>query len=144
MLCGNDPAFPRALDARGEVFVGDVHKDQRIHLNDPHPSMPSAKTAHGRLPNRLQAHAPAVWVDQWAQRQPAEAWRTVTVRDGTKGALWVEFPHRRVWLWDGEEPQARPWHWIVRREIDAPTELKYSLGNAPADTPAPRLAFMRG
>ena len=45
-----------------------MHKIQRIHLDDPHPSMPSAKTAHGRLPNRLQAHASAVRVDQWAQR----------------------------------------------------------------------------
>ncbi|MCB1821243.1 MAG: hypothetical protein KDI73_06635 [Candidatus Competibacteraceae bacterium] len=72
--------------------------------------MPSAKTAHGRLPNRLQAHASAVRVDQWAQRQPAEAWRTVTVRDDTKGALWVEFPHRRVWLWKAKSP--RPAHGI--------------------------------
>ena len=30
------------------------------------------------------------------------------------------------------------------REIDDPTEIKYSLSNAPADTPAPRLAFMPG
>ena len=45
---------------------------------------------------------------------------------------------------ESEEPQARPWHLIVRRKIDAPTEIKYSLGNAPADTPAPRLAFMQG
>jgi len=33
---------------------------------------------------------------------------------------------------------------IVRREIDDPTEIKYSLSNAAADTPAPRLAFMQG
>lgn len=141
---GSDPAFLRALEDRGEVFVGDVHKDQRIYLEDPRPLVPPAQTAHGRPPTRLQAQTPAVRVDHWAQQQPATAWQAVTLRDGTKGPLRVEILHRRVWLWDGEEAQARPWHLLVRREIDDPTEIKYSLSNAAADTPAPRLAFMQG
>jgi SRSO17 transposase len=141
---GSDPAFLRALEDRGEVFVGDVHKDQRIYLEDPQPIIPSAKTAHGRPPTRLQAQTPPVRVDLWAQQQPATAWQPATLRQGTKGPLRVEVLHRRVWLWDGQEPQARPWHLIVRREIDDPTELKYSLSNAPEDTPLPRLAFMQG
>lgn len=141
---GSDPAFLRALDAHGEVFVGDVHKDQRIYLEDPRPGVPPAQRGHGRPPTRLQAQTPAVRVDRWTQQQPATAWQAVTLRDGTKGPLRVAVLQRRVWLWDGEEPQARPWHLIVRREIDAPTELKYSLSNAPTDTPVPRLAFMQG
>ena len=40
--------------------------------------------------------------------------------------------------WRGEEPQARQWHVIVRREVDTPTEIKYSLSNAAADTTAYR------
>ncbi len=43
---GSDPAFLRALEDRGEVFVGDVHKDQRIYLEDPRPLVPPAKTVH--------------------------------------------------------------------------------------------------
>ena len=121
---GSDPAFLRALDDRGEVFVGDVHKDQRIYLEDPRPLVPPAKTVHGRPPTRLQAQTPAVRVDRWAQQQPATAWQSVTLRQGTKGPLRVEVLHHRVWLWDGEEAQARPWHLIVRREIDDPTEIK--------------------
>lgn len=141
---GSDPAFLRALDDAGEVFVGDVHQDQRIYLEDPRPVVPPAQTAHGRPTIRLQAQTPAVRVDRWAQQQPATAWPSVTLREGTKGPLRVEVLHRRVWLRDGQEAQARPWHLIVRREIDDPTEIKYSLSNAPADTPAPRLAFMQG
>jgi hypothetical protein len=49
-----------------------------------------------------------------------------------------------VWLWDGQEAQARQWHLIVRREVATPDEIKYSLSNAPAATPIPRLAFMQG
>lgn len=141
---GSDPAFLRALDAAGEVFVGDVHRDQRIYLDDPRPLVPPAQTVRGRPPTRLQAQTPAVRVDHWTQQQPATAWQPVTLRDGAKGPLRVEILHQRVWLWDGEEAQAQPWHLLVRREIDAPTEIKYSLSNAAADTPAPRLAFMQG
>ena len=141
---GSDPGFLRALDDRGEVFVGDVHKDQRIYLEDPRPLVPPAQTVHGRPPTRLQAQTPAVRVDLWTQQQPATAWPSVTLREGTKGPVRVEILHRRVWLWDGQEPQARQWHLIVRRESDDPTEIKYSLSNAAADTPAPRLAFMQG
>ena len=52
---GSDPAFLRALEDRGEVFVGDVHQDQRIDLDDPQAVVPPAQTAHGRPPTRLQA-----------------------------------------------------------------------------------------
>ncbi len=83
-------------------------------------------------------------VDDWTRQQPITAWQSVTLRDGTKGPLRVDILHQRVWLWDGEEAQAQLWHLIVRREIDDPTEIKYSLSNAAADTPAPRLAFMQG
>ncbi len=141
---GNDPAFPRALDVRGEIFVGDAHQDQRIYLEDPQPILPPAQTARSRSPTCLQAQTPAVRADHWARRQPATAWQPVTVREGTKGPLRVDIPHRRVWLWDGEEAQPRPWHLIVRREIDDPTEIQYSLSNAPADTPVPRLVNRPG
>jgi hypothetical protein len=49
-----------------------------------------------------------------------------------------------VWLWDGEESSAHCWHLIVRREIGAPREIKYSLSNAPEATPTARLAFQQG
>ena len=51
--------------------------------------------------------------------------------------------HQRVWLWDKKEADAHEWHLIVRREIDAPQEIKYTLSNAPAETPATRLAEMQ-
>lgn len=143
-LYGSDPAFLRTLDDHGEIFVGDVHKDQRIYLDDPQPTVPPPATPRGRPPTRRQAQTPAVRVDRWVHQQSAEAWQRLSLRDSTKGALPVDILHRRVWLWDGEEPQARQWHLIVRREVDTPTEIKYSLSNAPAATPTPRLAFMQG
>ena len=141
---GSDPAFLRALDDQGETFMGDVYKDQRLYLEDPQPWVPPPATPHGRSPTRRQAQTPAMRVDQWVQQQPADAWQRVHLRDSTKGRLDVDILHRRVWLWEGDEPQARQWHLLVCREVDTQTEIKYSLSNGPVDTPAPRLAFMQG
>ena len=77
---GNDPAFLRALEDQGEIFVGDAHKDQRIYLEDPQPIIPPAKAPRGRPPTALQAQAPALRVDRWVQQQPATAWQPVTLR----------------------------------------------------------------
>ena len=75
---GSDPALLRALDDDRELFVGDVHKDQRIYLEDPQPVVPPPVTTRGRPPTVLQAQTPALRVDHWAQQQPAGAWQPVT------------------------------------------------------------------
>jgi SRSO17 transposase len=144
-LYGKDPALLRALDGDGECFVADVHKDQRIYLEDPHPQIPPGRgRGRGRRLTRAVAQTPDRRVDQWVAQQPERAWTRVTLRDSTKGTLQVEMLHRRVWLWDGEEAAAHQWHLIVRREIGARHDIKYSLSNAPADIPTARLAQMQG
>ena len=39
---------------------------------------------------------------------------------------------------------ARCWHLVIRREVGSPKTIKYSLSNAPADTPKLQLAQMQG
>ncbi|RMH32657.1 MAG: hypothetical protein D6694_15890 [Gammaproteobacteria bacterium] len=56
----------------------------------------------------------------------------------------MEVLHRRVWVWDGREPEAHCWHLIVRRSVRNPGEIKYSLSNAPEQTSVRRLAYMQG
>ena len=51
---------------------------------------------------------------------------------------------RRVWVWDGEEAAARCWHLVVRREVGSPKTIKYSLCNAPAETPLLQLGQVQG
>ncbi len=138
---GKEPWLLRALDADGETFVADVHKDQRIYLTNPSPYIDKAAD---RGPARSHAQAEPVQVKDWIAQQPEHAWRTVTLRDSTRGKLQVEILHRQVWLWDGKEEIAHCWHLIVRREPGAPDAIKYSLSNAPEETPIPRLAFMQG
>jgi SRSO17 transposase len=46
-LYGSDPFFLRFLDDIGETFVADVHKDQRVYLDDPTPYIPEPKPIYG-------------------------------------------------------------------------------------------------
>lgn len=141
---GENPPFLRMLDEMGETFMGDVHSDQRVYLENPNPTVPKRKSKRGKTPTKRKAQELPIRVDELAEHQPATAWQRVKLRDSTKGVLFADILHRRVWLWDGEEKQAHCWHLIVRREVNAPKEIKYSLSNAPADTPLSRLAFMQG
>lgn len=141
---GKEPAFLRALDAAGQTFLGDVHKNQLIYLSNPEPKIPEPKKRQGRGPSRPRAQCNPLQVDQWAKQQPAKAWKRFTLRDSTRGKLKVDCLHRRVWLWDTKEPNPHCWHLVVRREVGAPEKIKYSLSNAPSHTPTKRLAVMQG
>ena len=139
---GNDPWFLRALEDDGETFMVDVHKDQMIWVDDPRPFLP-AKRGNSTQPVNLQPCSTSIKIENWAEQQPATAWKKVTIRESTKGTLNAEILHGRVWLWDGKENIARLWHLVVRREVGSPKTIKYSLSNAPAKTPVDRLAFMQ-
>ena len=141
---GKEPAFLRALDEANEVFVADVHRDQRIWTQDPGLHVPAPAPGRGRPSKKRQAAVAPVTVEAFAKGLPAQAWIRCVLRDSTRGPLQVDIAHRRVWVWDGEEAQARCWHLVVRREVRSAKTIKYSLSNAPADTPTHSLARMQG
>ena len=140
---GSNPQFLRSLDDNAETFMADVHKDQRIYIENPRPAVPEAKSNKGKRPSRLKAQKQDIRVDKWVKQQPATAWKRVKVRKTTKGQLIVDILDKEVWLWDGKEAEARKWHLVVRREVKSPKEIKYSLSNAPGNTSTRRLAYMQ-
>jgi SRSO17 transposase len=141
---GKEPAFLRALDDMKEVFVADVHRDQRIWTEDPGLYIPEAKPGRGRPSTKQQAAATPVTAESLAEGFRPEDWTREVLRDSTRGQLQVDIAHRRVWAWDGEEARPRCWHLIVRREVRSPKTIKYSLCNAPFDKPRLQLARMQG
>lgn len=144
-LYGNDPSFLRNLeDITHEVFVADVHKDQRVYLEDPKPIIPERTSLRGKQPTKIKAQCDPIRVDEWTKQQKEEAWQKIILRDSTKGEVVVNVLHKRVWLWDNIEEKARCWYLIVRREIDSPETIKYTLSNAPEGTHIQQLAFMQG
>lgn len=140
---GKEPAFLRRLEDQGEIFVAEVHKSQQIYLSDPEPFLPAKRSPRGSKPTRLEARSQSQRVDEWLTSQPAECWRSVTARPGTKGDVRVEALQTRVWLWDGNEPKARLWHLVVTREVDSTKTIKFTVSNAPAETPLERLVQMQ-
>lgn len=132
---GMVPSFLRNLADGGETFVVDVHRDQRIYLEDPRPRVP----ATGRH-RRAVAQVEPERVDAWAAQQPLSAWKSTWIRHTTKGELHLEVLHREVWLWDGKEATARYWRVIATRVPGEPETLKFSLSNAALEIPASRLA----
>ena len=146
---GKEPAFLRALDNMNEVFVADVHRDQRIWTEPPVLAVPPP--GRGRPAQKRQATVVPVTVESLVKGLGAGErarergdWMRCELRDSTRGALRVDIAHRRVWVWDGEEDAPRCWHLVVRREIKSEKTIKYSLSNAPAETPVLRLAQMQG
>ncbi len=120
----------------------DVHKDQHLYLENPEPVVPERRSNKGPEPKKLKAQTEPIRVDKWLEQQPEEDWHRTFVRDTTKGKLLVDVLHKLVWLWDGEEPEANCWHLVVRREVEG-HKVKFSLSNAPENTPLERLIFMQ-
>jgi SRSO17 transposase len=140
---GKEPDFLTALDNDSEIFMADVHEDQRIYLEDPAPFLPERKSK-GRTPTKLVAAIKSIRVDNWAASQPKASWQRIAFRESTKGRVRADFLTLRVWTWNKSETKSRLRHLIVRREIRSKEEIKYSLSNAPADVSIDRLAFMQG
>ena len=140
---GSNPEFLRVLSDSNETFMADVHKNQHVYLEDPQPIVPKAISKRGRKPTKLKAQTASIRVDKLVEEQPGDAWKRIKVRETTKGKLIVDILHKTVWLWDEKEKNARRWHLIVRREVDSPNEIKYSVSNAAPETSMKRLAFMQ-
>jgi SRSO17 transposase len=120
-------AFLLPLDDAGLRFMVDVHCNHLVWFEPPE--------AEGGQRRR---------VDEWVAEQPASAWREVTTREGTRGAIRYEVLHARVWIDAGRNQPPRQWHLLVRREIDTPRKIKYTLSNAAADLSLEQLSYIQG
>ena len=120
-------AFLLPLDDARLRFMVDVHCNHLVWFEAP--------TAEGSTRRRI---------DEWVAEQPASAWQKVTTREGTRGAIRYEVLHARVWIDAGRNRPPRRWHLLVRREIDTPRKIKYTLSNAPADMPLEQLSYIQG
>jgi len=140
-LYGNSLQLLESLQAQGETFLAEIRSDRHIYLTDPAPYLPPQ--GFGRPRVHYHSDTQAIEVRKWVKKQPASQWRKKTLRNTTKGDLVIEVLHQRVWLWDKHSPTAHCWHLIVRRELNSPGTLKYSLSNAPTQTSVRKLAQMQ-
>jgi SRSO17 transposase len=137
-LYGDSGEFLDALEQRGLKYVVEVRGNTTVFTADPSTLIP-AYSGRGRHPQQPPRDARRSVADITAQL-PAEAWRPIVLREGSKGPLVAEFARVRIWMVRHGRPHVAGWL-LVRRDLDT-GELHYFLSNAPADVALETLALV--
>jgi len=136
---GDTTAFRDALTTAGLTYVVGVKKETTAWPPGAAPRPPKRWKGRGRPPTRVRrtaTHTPQSF-KQLAGALPAAAWRTVTWRKGTRGAMPSRFARLRVRPAhrDAQRAEPRPEEWLLiewPRDDAEPT--KYWLSTLPAST----------
>jgi SRSO17 transposase len=137
---GNDTKFREALTAMGIEYAVGIQSTVSLWRPGEEPLPPKAKKKTGRpskLRQRSPSHQPATAL-LIAQELPAEAWKNITWRAGTKKNLRSRFACVRVRPAhrDYERSELLPEHWLLLEwPKKEPEPTKYWLSTlAPAST----------
>jgi len=148
---GDTTAFREALTATGLGYVVGVKKETTVWPPGAAPRPPKHWSGRGRPPTRVRrtaTHTPQS-LKQLAATVPPRAWRAVTWREGTRGAMRSRFARVRVRPAHRDEQRAvpRPEEWLlIEWPRDAAEPVKYWLSTLAETTPIAdlvRLAKLR-
>jgi SRSO17 transposase len=140
---GKGPGFCFALDEMGETFVVDLHSDFHVYLEDPKPYMPKKKNKRGRPFQKYRTDKESVEVGGVVGSLPVGIWKTMTLRDTTRGGLKVRICSLPVYVWNGESESAKCWTLIITKSLGDNPDTKISLTNASKQTTLRRLGWMQ-
>jgi SRSO17 transposase len=149
---GSKPPFLRALDERGQRFLGEIHKNVVGWIEPPRitrrPYCRGKRGSGRKTPRVVSGSRKPQTVGELAQSHPAlrdQPWQTWQIKDTEKGPLVWKVKHTMLYVKDEEAVPTKCYHLLV---CDQPLtgERKYFLSNAPAATPVKQLlkvAFSR-
>lgn len=143
---GNDASFARTIENLGSVYMLDIHSDAEIYLERPELVLPEKKGSKGPKPKRLRASLLGIKVNAYLTTIKAEDWRTLNVRNTTKGVLRGEYHFVKVYIWDKGTNQTEQRLLVIRKTISGKgtVEIKYSFTNANLEQYEPEgLAYMQ-
>jgi len=140
---GKGPGFCTALDEMGETFLVDVHSDFHVYLEDPEPYLPEKVSSRGRQPKKYKTDQESIEVRDVIKSISSQRWKTIKLRDTTRGPLKVRIFRLKVYVWDGESEKAKCWTLIVTKSLGANPDTKISLSNASKHTTLRRLGWMQ-
>jgi SRSO17 transposase len=130
-LYGNDSKLADALDLMGEIFILEVHSNQKIYLEEPDIFIPPSSGKRGRKASLPKSKQKTIEVRQYVANVPLSYWKEFTIRDTTKGFLKCMALVRKVWIWDGISAKAKERLLVVRKtRTPNGVEIKYALTNA--------------
>jgi SRSO17 transposase len=138
---GSKPPFLRALDERGQKFVGEVHKDFTAWTRPPHVTeRPFRRHGRGRSRRRPRVVAgsqvPMTVAEMMRFHRPLreQEWKRYRVKDGEKGPMVWEIKHVLIYPKNEEGLPEKTYHLIAARNVLDPTAIKYFVSNAPPET----------
>lgn len=140
---GKGPGFCFALDEMGETFVVDLHSDFHVYLQHPKPYLPEKTKKAGRPFQKYRTDNESIQVRDVVKSLSAQRWKTVTIRDTTRGVLKVRICRLQVYVWDGESENVKCWTLIANKSLGSDPDTKISLSNAPKLTTVRRLGRMQ-
>ncbi len=136
---GSVPAFWFGLDRLGQRGIGEVRSNFHCWPAKPHCRSTQAAHASKRVDNVCR-HSPVF---------TKKRWRTITIKDTTRGPMIWEIKVARVHLVDASGPVSQPTdrkYALIFARNPATGEIKYFVSNAAANTPLTemlRVAFAR-
>ena len=144
---GDETAFRDGITQLGMFYAVGIRPGTTVWAPGTAPLPPKAWSGHGIRPTKLRREPgnKPVSVKSLAMALPAQAWRTVTWREGSNNELSSRFaglrvrPAHRDYL--GTEMRAEEWLLIEWPESDA-EPLKYFLTTAPSDATLEQMVFV--
>ena len=140
---GKGPGFCFALDRMGETFLIDLHSDFQVYLQDPKPYLPQKADKAGRPFTKYQTDQAGIEVRALMDCVPARRWKTMTLRNTTRGVLRVRICRLKVYVWDGGSEEVKCWTLVCTKSLGRKPDTKISLTNAPKRTTLKRLGWMQ-
>jgi len=125
---GSVPGFWFGLDRLGQRGIGEVRANFYCWPSRPHCRSTQAAHASKRVDNVCRC-SPV-----FTQKK----WRTVTIKDTTRGPMVWEIKTAQVHLVDASGPVSQPTdrkYWLILARNPATGETKYFVSNAAANTP---------
>ena len=138
---GMSPSFRDGLESLGIWYALDVPAGFTVWPLEPERTSPACQGRGASRKPRLVGGQRRT-MEERSDELPAEAWREITVAEGSQGPRSYLFSAQRVRPTSRRKPGEI--HWAVyRRNLDG-SEPRYYLSNAPEDTPLETLAYVGG
>jgi SRSO17 transposase len=138
---GSKPEFLRQLDARNQLFVGEVPSSFCAWTKSPKMTMKPEKQGRKRIKPRLvKGERNTIEVRNMLKYSPVlrdQSWTKYYIKDTDKGPVIWEIKECPIWIRSVGRggPMSKPFRLIVARNVmnEKEEEIKYFVSNASAD-----------
>ena len=138
---GKSKEFLYKIGNKGLILMADIPSTMGVYTEKPN-IVEKEYTHKGKKLKKLVATIKSTKVSEVIKNDKDDI-SLIKIREGTKGTIRANALSKRVWLWDEKSKGAREMHLIYREDIDDKNDKKYSLSNAPYDTPLEKLLRMQ-